>query len=121
MERHQKVTIQKLIVKPADSVEKWPFIVPVALPDFDDIRRFAFELHKKGEPYEDEYQGWPIKYSPADTNPPEEDWMLTRWASCFIGVWPLWSISFDWENGDDQPPIITIWDKNLVKPGTEVG
>lgn len=38
-------------------------------------------------------------------------------ASCQIGVWPLWAINFDWEDGDDQLPYVHKIADNLVIDG----
>ena len=106
--------IRKLVVKQPDETYDQPIIVPVYIPDIEDVRRLAEEFHKNGAAYTGEYKGWPVDYSPADTEEPLEDWMLKKWSNFFIGVWPLWSISFDWENGDDQPPNVLVWDENIV-------
>ncbi len=87
------------------------------MPDFDDIRRLAEELHQRNQPYEGEYKGWPASYQPADSDPPAEDWIVPLWSNFQIGVWPVWSVSFDWEDGDDQPPNIGIDNKNIVVNG----
>jgi len=109
--------IQKVMIRhPSDSYDK-PVIIPVYMPEFDDIRRLAEELHALNQPYEGEYQGWPVSYQPADTEPPTEDWVVPLWSNFQIGVWPIWSVAFDWEDGDDQPPNIGIDNKNIVVDG----
>lgn len=90
-----------------------PVYVPVCIPDLDDVRRLAEELHRNGVEYHGQYKGWPVVYHPADTDTPEEEGMVPFAASFQLGVWPLWSVHIDWENGDDQPPNIWTWDKNL--------
>ncbi len=105
-----------MIQQPTDSDDN-PVVVPVYMPDFDDIKRLAEELHQRNQPYEGEYKGWPVSYQPADTEPPAEDWIVPLWSNFKIGVWPVWSVSFDWEDGDDQPPIIGIDNKNIVVNG----
>ena len=106
--------IQKLVVKQPDETYDQLVIIPVDIPEIEDVRRLAEELHRNGVTYTGEYKGWPVDYSPADTEEPPEDWMLKKWSSFFIGSWPLWSISFDWENGDDQAPGVLVWDENIV-------
>lgn len=112
--RKVRKMIRKLAIKQPDETYDQPVIIPVDIPDMEDVRRLAEELHRKGVAYTGEYKGWPVDYSPADTEEPSEDWMLKKWSNFFIGVWPLWSISFDWENGDDQEPDLLVWDENIV-------
>ncbi len=109
--------IQKVIILHPNVSYDNPVIVPVYLPDFDDIRRLAEELHVRNQPYAGEYKGWPVCYQPADTEPPAEDWSVPLWSNFQIGVWPIWSVTFDWEDGDDQPPNIGIDNKNIVING----
>ena len=90
-----------------------PNTIPVSIPALEDVRRLAEELHRKGKVYRGQYKGWPVVYHPTDTDQPKEDWMVPFAASFQLGVWPLWSLHIDWENGDDQLPNIWTWDKNL--------
>lgn len=109
--------IQKLMIRKPDDADDWFVFVPVYIPDFDDVRRYAHELHSKRQPYKGEYKGWPVVYQPADKETPAEEWMIQFPASCQIGVWPLWAINFDWEEGDDQPPCVHQTTDNLVIDG----
>jgi len=115
--RDEETMIQKLMIRKPDDADDWFVFVPVYIPDFDDVRRYAHELHSKRQPYKGEYKGWPVVYQPADKETPAEEWMIQFPASCQIGVWPLWAINFDWEEGDDQPPCVHKTTDNLVIDG----
>ena len=107
--------IRQVLINELTRDPNYPVIMPVYLPDLDDVCRLAEELHQKGREDHGQYKGWPVVYHPADPEPPAEAWMVKFAASFQLGVWPLWSVYVDWENGSDQPPNIWTWDKNIIK------
>ena len=96
--------IKELIVRPVNEIYEEPLIIPVSIPTSEQIYDLAFTLHRQGKPYTGRAFGWDIQYWPAHELP-----------ACFIiGESSVWSTSFDWENGDEAPPIITSADQNLI-------
>jgi hypothetical protein len=110
--------ITKLRVGEPPETLNWPedieLAIPVALPEMDNIRRLAFALHAKGKTYEGEMWGWPVSYDPGSPEPPLASRLTFTPALFFIGVWPVWDVSFSWEYGNDAEPHIFIGDKNIV-------
>jgi hypothetical protein len=88
--------------------------IPVALPEMDDIRRLAFALHAKGKVYEGEMWGWPVSYDPGSPERPIDSKLTFTPALFFIGVWPIWYVSFSWEYDNDAEPHVLIGDENIV-------
>ena len=87
--------------------------VPVVLPEMVDIRKLAFALHAKGQAYEAEMSGWPVSYDPGSPEPPIDSKLTFTPALFFIGVWPIWYISFTWEYGHDAEPNVVVGDEYL--------
>ena len=90
-------------------------VLPIALPEIEDIRKLAIKLHGRGAPYTDTLWGWPVKYSPSTSTPVPDSHMTFTPADFFIGVWPIWWVSLMWEDGDDQEPNVSIGDDELIK------
>jgi len=107
--------IAKAVVREPNELYKEPVIVPVALPDLDAVRKLAFALHAKRIEYKGEAFGWPVHYYPMQAEPPFESNATFTPATFIMGSWPVWSLSFDWEHGDDQEPLLFVWDKNIVE------
>lgn len=97
--------IKEMIVRPTNEIYDEPLIIPVSIPSYTQVYDLAFSLHRQGQPYTGRAFGWDIQYWPAQELP-----------ACFIiGESSIWSISFDWENGDEAPPIITQMEQNIVE------
>jgi len=56
------LTTIKVRVKPYS--EDYASIVPVTVPDLDEVRKFAAKLHARGEAWQGEAFGWPAEYNP---------------------------------------------------------
>lgn len=96
--------IRELPVRPASEVYEKPLIAPLSIPSDQEIEALALRLHSEGQPVEDRAFGWDIYYSPAGVLP-----------ACFIiGDSRIWSVSYDWENGDEQPPYVSSTTDDLV-------
>ena len=54
----------KARVKVHDDYES---LLPVLIPELDDVRRFAAELHSRGQAWEGEAFGWPAKQSASES------------------------------------------------------
>ena len=100
--------------EPSEELDQ-SFIVPIAVPELEDILKFASVLHDHGKRYDDVVWGWPVKYSPSSPTPPPDSNMTFTPADFFIGVWPIWYVSLMWENGDSAPPDVLIGDEDLIK------
>jgi len=96
--------IKEMIVRPTNEIYEEPLIIPVSIPAYTEVYDLAFTLHHQGKPYIGRAFGWDIQYWPTQALP-----------ACFIiGESSIWSIAFDWENGDEAPPIITRVEQNIV-------
>ena len=89
--------------------------IPVSLPELDNIRRLARQLHDQNHPYEGEMWGWPVSYSPESAVPPLDSKMGFTPALFFIGVWPLWYVSISWDAGREEKPNLLVGDENVLK------
>ena len=45
-------------------------MVPVLIPELDDVRRFASDLHAQAKPWAGDAFGWSAEYHPQQANPP---------------------------------------------------
>ena len=108
---------QLRVGEPPEVVEDDDFelTIPVGIPDLTEIRAFAFGLHTRGEAYTGQLAGWPVSYTPATAHAPIESALTFTPALFFVGVWPLWYVSFTWEHGDDSEPAILIGDEYIVR------
>jgi len=107
---------QLRVGEPPEVVEDGDFelTIPVMLPTVENIRAFAFGLHSRGQVYTGSLEGWPVTYTPASSEAPLASALSFTPALFFIGVWPLWYISFTWEFGDEEEPSVLIGDDFLV-------
>ena len=89
-------------------------VIPIRIPDMDEIQALAWAAHKKGVIYNDDVWGWPVRYEPEVREPIPHSNLDFRPAVFSIGVYPIWFVSFTWEYGQDQEPTTFIEDENLV-------
>jgi hypothetical protein len=94
--------------------EEIELTIPVVLPEMDEIRQLAFTLHARGKAYETEMWGWPVSYDPGSPERPIDSKLTFTPALFFIGVWPIWYVSFSWEYDNDAEPHVLIGDENIV-------
>lgn len=108
---------QLRVGEPPEVVEDDDFelTIPISVPDLTDIRAFAFGLHTRGEEYAGRLEGWPVSYSSSCPDAPLDSALTFTPALFFIGVWPLWYVSFTWEYGDDSEPSVLIGDEFVVR------
>lgn len=107
--------IAKAIVRQPNKLYKNPLIVPVCLPAVEDVKRFANQIHAGRMEEAGEFAGWPYHYIPKTEVPPFGSVLTFTPATFMIGAFPIWSISIDWEAGDDQEPLVTVIDKGIIK------
>jgi hypothetical protein len=90
-------------------------LVPVLIPELDEARAFAAELHARNEPWQGEAFGWSAEYNPERAEPPLDSNLTFTPADFCIGESGIWFFSLQWENGRDAPPVEFLDDRNVVR------
>jgi len=90
-------------------------IVPIVIPDLNEVRRFAADLHAKRKAWSGEAFGWQAEYTPSRKEPPLDSKMTWTPADFCIGESGIWFFSLMWERGDTAEPVEFLDDKNIVK------
>ena len=80
--------------------------IPVAIPELEQVRRFAYKLHLQGEPWRGDFEGWPAYYTPEDRSrkPPNSRQPFYP-AEFWIGTDHIWTFTMAWEEGAEQEPL----------------
>ena len=86
----------------------------VVIPELDDVRRFASELHLLGEPWAGEAFGWPAEYCPERPDPPLDSKLSFTPADFCVGESGVGFFSLLWEHGKDAPPVEFLDNKNIL-------
>ena len=89
-------------------------IVPIVIPELDEVRAFAENLHAKGIPWQGEAFGWPAEYNPQSSTPPLDSKMTFTPADFCISESGIWFFSLMWEYGKDEKPVEFLDDRNIV-------
>jgi hypothetical protein len=95
--------------------EDYAPIVPVLVPDLEEVRRFAQQLHRKGQFWQGELFGWQAEYNPELARPPLDSNMTFTPADFCIGESGIWFFSMMWEHGKDKEPVEFLDDKSVVE------
>ena len=90
-------------------------IVPVVIPDLDEVREFAARLHAEEKVWKGDAFGWAAEYSPERPDPPLDSKMTFTPADFCIGESGIWFFSLMWEHGKDAEPVEFLDDKNIVE------
>lgn len=90
-------------------------IVPVVVPDLDQVREFAAKLHAKGKTWKGEAFGWQAEYNPELPETPLDSRMTFTPADFCIGESGIWFFSLMWENGSNTVPVEFLDDKNILE------
>jgi len=90
-------------------------IVPILVPDLDDARKFAQQLHRKGVAWQGEMFGWNAEYNPELAEPPLDSNMSFTPADFCIGESSIWFFSMMWEYGKDEEPVEFLDDKSIIE------
>jgi hypothetical protein len=93
-------------------------VVPVIIPELDEVRRFAAKLHAEGKPWQGEAFGWQAEYNPERSEPPLDSKMAFTPADFCIGESNIWFFSMMWEHGKEAEPVEFIDDKNILPEPT---
>jgi len=98
--------------------DEYPPIVPVVIPELDEVRSLASKLHAEGQPWQGEAFGWPAEYNSESPEPPLDSKMTFTPADFCIGRSGIWFFSMMWEYGKDAAPIEFLDDRNIVEKMT---
>ncbi|MBM3146063.1 MAG: hypothetical protein FJ010_14055 [Chloroflexi bacterium] len=89
-------------------------VVPVIIPDLDEVREFAYQLHATGKEWRGEVFGWQAEYNPQRSDPPLDSKMKFTPADFCIGESNIWFFSLMWEHGKDEEPVEFLDAKNVL-------
>lgn len=89
-------------------------IVPVVLPDLDEVREFAARRHAEGVRWSGEAFGWPAEYHPQRAERPLDSKMDFTPADFCIGESDVWFFSLMWERGKDAEPVEFLEERGMM-------
>ena len=89
--------------------------IPVLIPDLQDVRDFAAQLHLTNKEWQGDAFGWDAEYHSSLPESPENSRMPFTPATFWIGDATIWGFSMMWEDGDENPPVETISNWNVVE------
>ncbi len=89
-------------------------VVPIVIPDLDDVRKLAEKLHAADRPWEGEVLGWSAEYNPERPEPPLDSKMTFSPADFSVGESGIWFFSMMWEHGKDRDPVEYLDDRNIL-------
>jgi hypothetical protein len=95
--------------------ENYAPVVPLAIPDVNEVKAFAKHLHSVGRHWQGEIFGWPAEYTPERRKKPAGSRMPFTPADFWIGESGIWFYSLMWEHGKDKDPVEFLDDRGLVK------
>lgn len=79
--------------------------IPVAIPDLEYVRQFAYKLHAEKKSWHGQYQGWPAYYTPEDySRKPPHSKQAFYPAEFWIGTDQIWTFTMAWEDGAGEEP-----------------
>ena len=93
-----------------------PTLIPVAVPDLDEVRANALTLHQQGQAWQGEAFSWEAEYNPESPEPPFGTKMSFTPADFCIGDSSIWFFSLMWEAGKKAPPVEFLDDTHLLEP-----
>lgn len=95
------IKVNGTIEQAAIQINGFTLMAPVFVPDLDEVRAFAEELHEKGEPWQGKAFGWHGHYEPANDDVPPGSKATINPASFTLGDATAWCYTRTWE--DDEP------------------
>jgi hypothetical protein len=90
-------------------------VLPIVIPDLNEVRAFAGYLHTVGRRWQGEIFGWPAEYTPESRKKPPHSKMLLTPAGFWIGESGIWFFSLMWEHGKNKDPVEFLDDRGIVK------
>lgn len=91
-------------------------VVPVIIPDIEEVRTFANQLHAKNQRWEGEAFGWQAEYTPERPETPPDSKMIFTPANFCIGQSEIWFYSLMWEKGKDKEPVEYLDERHILAP-----
>ena len=88
-------------------------IIPISIPDLNQVREFAAKLHTAGKAWKGEAFGWQAEYHPEKLEPPLDSKMTFTPADFCIGESGIWFFSLMWEYGKDKNPVEFLDNKSI--------
>ncbi len=90
-------------------------IVPIVIPDLNEVRKFAASLHAQGKAWTGDAFGWQAEYNPQKNEPPIDSKLTFTPADFWIGESGIWFFSLMWEHGQDKEPVEFLDDRGILK------
>lgn len=90
-------------------------IVPIVIPDLNEVREFAKKLHAAGKTWKGEAFRWSAEYEPERPEPPLDSRMTFTPADFSIGESGIWFFSMMWEHGKDKDAVEYLDDRNILR------
>ncbi|MBI3189109.1 MAG: hypothetical protein HYZ33_00520 [Ignavibacteriales bacterium] len=90
-------------------------IIPLSIPELDEVRKFATQVHARGIAWQDEFFGWQAEYNPRGSSVPIDSLMSFTPADFCIGESGFWFFSLMWEHGDNEEPVEFVDVRNIVE------
>ncbi|RJP32555.1 MAG: hypothetical protein C4527_05880 [Candidatus Omnitrophota bacterium] len=84
------------------------------IPELEEVRRFASELHCEGKFWQGEVFGWQAEYHPERSERPLDSKMTFTPADFCIGESGIWFFSLMWEHGKNAVPVEFLDNGNIV-------
>lgn len=95
--------------------ENYAPILPVAIPDLQEVRAFAKTLHAAEKYWKGEFLGWQAEYTPGSNEKPLDSNMQFTPADFWIGESGIWFFSLMWEHGKNKEPVEFLDERGLVQ------
>ena len=95
--------------------ENYASIVPLVIPDLNEVRKFAAKLHAEGKAWKGKAFGWQAEYNPERPEPPIDSKMTFTPADFCIGESGIWFFSLMWEYGSNADPVEYLDDRNILE------
>lgn len=96
-------------------------IVPVMVPDLDEVRRIAATLHVNKKAWKGDAFSWQTEYNPERSEQPLASKMTFTPADFCIGESGIWFFSLMWEKGSNAKPVEFIDDGSILTKAAQRG
>ena len=94
--------------------DEFPPIVPIVIPELNEVRKFATKIHTEGKAWKGEAFGWQADYTPERSEAPPDSKMTFTPADFCVGESGIWFFSLMWERGKNAEPVEFLDDKNII-------
>lgn len=102
-------------VRVESSTDETSPVVPLLVPDLDEVREEARTLHAQEVAWQGELFGWSAEYNPERQERPLDSKMTFTPADFCIGESGIWFFSMMWEHGKDAEPVEFLDDSAIVQ------